>query len=95
MRVTVRLNDYLEEDIRKMALEKGCTLSQLVNDLLREALAYRDKLKNRPSVELLTFKGDGLQPGISMEHWGEFMEQLDDLDGVNDKYRKLTKDSSD
>ncbi|MGH7476978.1 MAG: YlcI/YnfO family protein [Longimicrobiales bacterium] len=67
MRTTVRLDPHLLADAKRLALETGRTLTRVIEDALREALARRAQPRAREPVELPTFRGAGLQPGVDLD----------------------------
>ena len=67
MRTTVRLDDDLLRKTRALAAETGRTLTAVIEDALREALARQRARRTRPRVALPTFKGQGLQPGVDLD----------------------------
>lgn len=67
MRTTVRLDDDLLRKTRALAAETGRTLTAVIEDALREALARQRARRGRPRVVLPTFKGQGLQPGVDLD----------------------------
>ncbi len=66
MRTTVRLDDALLRAVKRYAAERQLTLTAVLEQALREMLALRQKLENRPRVRLPTFRGRGLQPGVDL-----------------------------
>jgi hypothetical protein len=74
MRTTVRLDDDLLRRTRALAAQTGRTLTAVIEDALREALARQRGRRGQPRISLPTFKGDGLRPGVD----------LDDTDGLLD-----------
>ena len=67
MRTTVRLDDDLLRQAKALAARTGRTLTALIEDGLREALARHGRRQERPRVALPTFKGKGLQPGVDLD----------------------------
>ena len=67
MRTTIRLDDDLLRQAKALAVRTGQTLSAVVEDGLREALARHRRHQERPPVALPTFKGKGLRPGIDLD----------------------------
>ena len=71
----VNLDDKLHREAKTYAARHGTTLAVLIEDALRLRLARRGEHKDAKRITLPSFRGDGLQPGIS----------LDDMDGVYDR----------
>jgi metal-responsive CopG/Arc/MetJ family transcriptional regulator len=67
MRTTIRLDDHLLKEAEEVAAATNRTLSELVEDALRETLARRQAGRNRSRVVLTTFKGSGLRPGVDLD----------------------------
>ena len=67
MRTTVRLDEHLLTEAKKFAAESGRTLTAVLEDALRDALARRATREKRPRVRFRTFKGDGLRPGVDLD----------------------------
>jgi hypothetical protein len=67
MRTTVRLDDDLLRQTRALAAETGRTLTAVIEDALREALARQRVRRGRSRIALPTFKGQGLQPGVDLD----------------------------
>jgi hypothetical protein len=81
MRTTVRLDDDLLRQAKALAARTGRTLSAVIEDGLREALARYRKRQERPPVALPTFKAKGLRPGADLD---DTVGLLDILDGGRD-----------
>ncbi len=79
MRTTVRLDDTLLADAKSLAARTGRTLTQVIEDSLRESLA-RSKTKPRPPAKttLPTFKGRGLQPGVDLDSSAALLDLMED-----------------
>ena len=66
MRTTIHLPDDLLAQAKRAALESGQTLTAVIQEALRERLARRGRLPAAP-VQLTTFGGSGLQPGVDLD----------------------------
>jgi predicted transcriptional regulator len=67
MRTTINLPDDLLARLKKVAAESRTTVTRLIEDALREALARRGR-KSRPrGVKLTTFGTAGVQPGVDLD----------------------------
>ena len=69
-----RIDDDLLRRTRALAAQTGRTLTAVIEDALREALARQRGRRGQPRISLPTFKGNGLRPGVD----------LDDTDGLLD-----------
>ncbi len=81
MRTTVRLDDELLSEIRKVAVSRGMTLTAVLDEALREMLARRARTEAAEPPSLPIFKGRGLQPGVDLDDSAallELMERPDD-----------------
>ena len=77
MRTTVRLDDQLLREAKAVAAATGRTLTELVEDALRESLARRQVVAGRKPVVLRTFKGKGLRPGVDLDDSAALLELMD------------------
>jgi hypothetical protein len=78
MRTIISLDDKLHRRAKSYAAEHGTTLTALVEEALRARLAERRE-KRRPPVRLPTFKGKGLQEGLSLDKLGAVYDRMDGL----------------
>lgn len=67
MRTTINLPDDLLARLKRLAAESGTTVTALIQDALREALARRRRTPRGRPVELTTFGTGGLQPGVDLD----------------------------
>lgn len=70
MRITVELSAALVRDAKKLAADRGVTLTAVIEDALRRQLA-----KHRT---LPVFKADGLVPGVELHETSRLLELLGD-----------------
>jgi hypothetical protein len=79
MRTTVRLDEHLLREAKALAARTGRTLTQVLEDALRESVV-RSRLAGNEgrSVELPTFSGRGLQPGVDLDSSAALLELMDD-----------------
>jgi hypothetical protein len=81
MRTTIRIDDDLLREAKIYAATRGITLTQLIQDALRESLVRRRAARTRRQVTLLTVGGSGPPPGLDLDRNAaalDFMEGLDD-----------------
>jgi Ribbon-helix-helix protein, copG family len=81
MRTTVRLDDQLLKEAKRIALESNRTLNEVIEDALREAFARSKVAKRQEKVGLPTFRGNGLQPGVKLDSNAELLELMEEFDG--------------
>jgi predicted transcriptional regulator len=79
MRTTIRLDDDLLVRAKRAAVERGTTLTALIEDALRRALAP-DVPEARPPLALPTFRGDGLQPGVDLDDTASLLDLMEERD---------------
>ena len=77
MRTTVRLDDDLLRQAKALAARTGRTLTAVIEDGLREALARYRRRQERPPVALNTFTGKGLRPGVNLDDAADLLDILD------------------
>jgi Arc/MetJ family transcription regulator len=76
MRTTIRLDDDLLAKAKHAALERGTTLTAVIEDALRRALAPTTA-EAADDVELPRFRGDGLQPGVDLDDTASLLDLMD------------------
>jgi hypothetical protein len=60
MRTTLVINDELFISAKKLAAERGCSMSAMVNEALRNLVERQDPdSKERPEFRIPTFEGKG------------------------------------
>lgn len=79
MRTTLSLDDALLEQARERAARTGRTLSQVVEDALREAFAPPREAGARSRVQLPTDPGDGrgVRPGIDLDDSAGLLDAME------------------
>jgi hypothetical protein len=81
MRTTIRLDDALLTDAKALAARTGRTLTRVIEDALREALARRPGGTDRGLVSLPTDdgggRGGGLQPGVDLDDSAALLELME------------------
>ena len=78
VRTTVRLNDAILKDAKKLALKRNISLTKLVEEALQEKLYRRAGSSHGRRVDLVTFKGHGLQPGVDLDDSAALLEVMED-----------------
>ena len=81
MRTTIHLPDDLLAQAKRAALESGTTLTAVIEEALRERLARRGNPVTAP-VELTTFGGLGLQPGVDLDDSAALLELMERSDAA-------------
>lgn len=77
VRTTIRLDDQLLSEAKQLAVRTGRTLTAVIEDALREALARRDEHGKRAPLRLKTFRGNGLQPGVDLDDSASLLELME------------------
>lgn len=70
MQTTIQLDDALLAQAAKLADAKGCDLSHLIEETLREKIAHEPQNPHifpKPFGRLTTFDGGGLRPGVNID----------------------------
>ena len=79
MRTTVRLDENLLREAKSYAAATGRTLTAVIEDALREALARRHKRPENRRVRLRTFKGTGRRPGVDLDDSAALWDLMDGI----------------
>jgi hypothetical protein len=77
MTTTISLDDQLLAEAERAAANTGRTLSAVVEDALREALARRPRPTKAEPIRLLTDKGDGPWPGVNLDNTAELLDLME------------------
>jgi len=75
VRTTVDLPDDLLSEAKERAAREGRSLSDVVRDAVRSFA--RTATAERESVELPTFDGGGLQPGVDLDDSAALFDLMD------------------
>lgn len=79
MRTTVRLPDDLMHQAKRLAVQTDRTLTRVIEDALREVLArHRKRRAPDESVDLPTFRGTGLAPGVDLDDSAALLDRLEE-----------------
>ena len=83
MRTTIRFDEQLLVQAKKLAAERGTTLTALLEDALRETLARRKPSHRRSKVRLTTFGRGGVQPHVDLDDTALLLDRMEGLDGAD------------
>ena len=83
MRTTVRLDEELLAEVKRHAADEGMTMTQVLDQALREMLARKRELAGRERVPLPSFTGKGLQPGVDLDDGAALLEVMDQEDDAD------------
>ena len=75
----INLDDKLHREAKTYAARHDTTLAALIEDALRLRLAPRGRSKGVKRITLPIFRGDGLQPGISLDDMDTIYDRMDGL----------------
>ena len=78
MRTTIAIRDDLLEEAKRRALARQTTLGSFIEDVLRMALSRPKASTDRVRpVRLQTFRGQGLRPGVDLDHSTALMDIME------------------
>ena len=80
MRTTVRLDPPLLAEAKKFAVERGTTLTGVIEGALREVLARRGESPSTGRVHLTTFGGKGARAGVDLDDSVGLLVQMEQRD---------------
>ena len=78
MRTTVRLDDDLLKVAKVRAAQQGITLTQLIDESLRERLATRSRPKKAGPFRLPSYGRRGTRPGVDLDDNRAVRDLMDD-----------------
>jgi len=78
MRTTITVNDQLLRAAKRVAAQRGVTLSAVIQDALRSQLAARPARASH-RFKLITFRGRGPREGIDLDRTSALLE-LEDVE---------------
>lgn len=77
MRTTLNLDDGLFRQVKRLAAETHRTMTAVFEDALREMLARRRSSARGAAVRLPVFAGNGLQPGVDLDHGSGLLDLME------------------
>jgi metal-responsive CopG/Arc/MetJ family transcriptional regulator len=78
MRTTISIGDALLRRAKKAAIERNCTLSQIIEDALRMSLLQRKgRTRAGAGTKLMTYRGLGVQPGVDLDRTADLMDLME------------------
>jgi hypothetical protein len=81
MRTTINIDDALLAEAKQVAARTGRSLTDVVEDALRESLHRRHRTARR-AVELPVFGEEGLQPGVDLDDSAALLDLMDEDDAT-------------
>jgi hypothetical protein len=80
MRTTVRVDDALLTEAKELAARTGRTLTEVIEDALRQSLAAAKEVREGGPVALPTFRGEGLQPGVDLDDSAALLSLMEEAE---------------
>ncbi len=78
VRTTIRMTPELMRELKQVAAREGVTITLLIEDAVREALARRRAKAPRPSPARLPTAGrGGVWPGVSLDDMSSVLDGMD------------------
>jgi len=76
MKTTMDISDGLLAEAKRLAAKKRITFRALMESALREKLESERSTAKPFKLRKHTFRGKGLQPGLTEGNWGEIRERI-------------------
>lgn len=80
MRTTIRLPEDLYDEVRETALRERRTVTSLIEESLRAALAQRRAATPDRPFQIPTVRTGALRPGLDLSRGSELLDVMEDLD---------------
>ena len=80
MRTTIRIDDQLLKEAKRLAIRSGKSLTTIIEDALRESLSRQRNSPKREPVRLLTINGQGILPGVDLDDSAALLEVMESSD---------------
>ncbi|MEX2236913.1 MAG: type II toxin-antitoxin system VapB family antitoxin [Dehalococcoidia bacterium] len=77
MRTTVRLNEALLTEAKKIAAESHRSLTSVIEDALRQMIAGH-RGRRKPRLPLPVFHGTGVMPGVDLDNNAAVQDLMDE-----------------
>ena len=77
MQTTIQLDDALLAQATKLAREKGCDLSHLIEETLRDKIAPTPPVAPQPFLRLTTVGGQGVRPGVDLNNSAALLDLME------------------
>lgn len=74
----MRLEERLLQEMKAVAAKERRTLTAVIDDALRQFLARRSAPRKRAPVELVTFRGDGVRPGVDLDDTAALIDLMEE-----------------
>jgi len=83
MRTTIRFDGQLLVQAKKLAADRGMTLTALLEDSLRETLNRRKPAARRAKVRLTTAGRGGVRRHVDLDDGAALLELMESRDGAD------------
>jgi hypothetical protein len=83
MRTTIRFDEQLLVQAKKLAADRGITLTALLEDALRETMSRRHPAARRSRVRLTTAGRGGVKPQVDLDDTASLFDLMEPRDGVD------------
>ena len=83
MRTTIRFDEQLILQAKRLAAERGTTLTALLEDALRESLARRKPAPHSAKIRLTTSGRGGVLPQVDLDDTAALLDRMEDRDGAD------------
>jgi hypothetical protein len=77
MQMTIQLDDALLEHATQLAREKGCDLSHLIEETLRDKIVPQSPSGPQSLLRLTTVGGEGIRPGVDLNNSAALLALMD------------------
>lgn len=77
MRTTIRLEDSLLAEAKRIAAEKGDTLTSVIENALRQSFARQHRAGKRGKVRFSTSGKGGLRPGVDLDDSASLLDLME------------------
>lgn len=77
MRTTIQMDNQLFQQIKRLAIETHRSMKSIIEDSLRETVAKRRQTVRPNRINLPTYKGQGLQSGVDLDHTSSLYDLME------------------
>jgi hypothetical protein len=87
MRTTLNLDESVLAELKRLAADTHRTVSAVAEDAIRESLARVQARRTAAPIDLPSFRGRGLRPGVDLENSAALLDRMDEADGLHERFR--------
>jgi hypothetical protein len=77
VRTTIRLEDSLLAEAKRIAAEKGSTLTSVIENALRQSFAVQKRVGKRRKVRFTTSGKGGLRPEVDLDDSAALLDLME------------------